>query len=77
LELSFEEKDLEGLKKSAHKLKASLFTLKAFSIINQLEYIELEVNQSTPHNLVENIVQELAFEIKSLIDQLKSQITIN
>jgi HPt (histidine-containing phosphotransfer) domain-containing protein len=77
LELSFEEKDLEGLKKSAHKLKASLFTLKAFSIINQLEYIELEVNQSTPHNLVENIVKELAFEIKSLIDQLKSQITIN
>jgi HPt (histidine-containing phosphotransfer) domain-containing protein len=77
LELSFEEKDLEGLKKSAHKLKASLFTLKAFSIINQLEFIELEVNQSTSHNLVENIVQELVFEIKSLIDQLRSQITIN
>lgn len=77
LELSFEEKDLEGLKKSAHKLKASLFTLKAFSIINQLEFIELEVNQSTPHNLVENTVKELVFEIKSLIDQLKSQITIN
>ena len=77
LELSFEEKDLEVLKKSAHKLKTPLFTLKAFSIINQLEFIELEVNQSTSHNLVENIVQELVFEIKSLIDQLKSQITIN
>ena len=77
LELSIEEKDLESLKKSAHKLKAPLFTLKVFSIINQLEFIELEVNQSTPYNLVENIVQELVFEIKSLIDQLKSQITIN
>jgi HPt (histidine-containing phosphotransfer) domain-containing protein len=77
LEQSFMEEDLISLKKSAHKLKTPLLTLKAFPIINQLEFIELEVNLSTSKCQVENIVKEIIIEVQLIIDQLKTFISIN
>jgi hypothetical protein len=41
LEFSFKQNDLEGLKKSAHKLKTPLLTLKVEGIINLLEFVEI------------------------------------
>jgi HPt (histidine-containing phosphotransfer) domain-containing protein len=77
LEQSFNENDLDELKKSAHKLKTPLFTLNAKTLINRLEFIELEVNQTTPQYLIENSVKALCFEIQLIIDQLKSIVEVS
>ncbi len=71
LELSLKQNDLEGLKKSAHKLKSPLYTLKVEDIINLVEFIEIEVDENTPQNEISNTVIQIVFGVQQIIYQLK------
>ncbi len=71
LEFSFKHNDLEGLKKSAHKLKTPLLTLKVEGIINLLEFIEIEVNEYTPQNEISKTLIQIVLGVQQVIYQLK------
>lgn len=71
LEFSFKQNDLEGLKKSAHKLKTPLLTLKVEGIINLLEFVEIEVDEYTPQNEINKTLIQIVFGVQQIIYKLK------
>ncbi len=71
LDTSLNKKDLNGLKKTAHKLKSSLANIAAGRASKACAKIEKEANADIPIDAVQVLVENLKQEISYFLNSIK------